>query len=68
MIINATRYPDTLLYKVLGSCNGYAATDLNNFQGTQTVGQAAKTNVKYATLDNEGGTGRYFKVEGENAW
>jgi hypothetical protein len=56
------------LYKVLGSCNGYAATDLNNFQGTQTVGQAAKTNVKYATLDNEGGTGRYFKVEGENAW
>jgi hypothetical protein len=40
---------------------------LNNFQGTQTVEQAAKTIIKYATL-KEGSTGKYFKAEGENAW
>jgi NAD(P)-dependent dehydrogenase (short-subunit alcohol dehydrogenase family) len=47
---------------------GYTATDLNQFNGTQTVEQAAKTIVKYATLDSDGPTGKYFKEEGELAW
>ncbi len=55
-------------FKINAVAPGYTATDLNNFHGTQTVGQAAKIIVKYATLDNDGGTGKYFKDEGENAW
>ena len=47
---------------------GYTATDLNQFKGTQTAEQAAKVIVKYATLDNNGPTGKYFNKEGEMAW
>lgn len=55
-------------FKINSVAPGYTATDLNNFQGTQTVAQAAKTVVTYATLDNDGATGKYFKEGGENAW
>ncbi len=55
-------------FKINSVAPGYTATDLNNFQGTQTVEQAAKTIVKYATVDNIGETGKYFKAEGENDW
>ena len=47
---------------------GYTATDLNQFKGAQTVEQAAKVIVKYATLESDGATGKYFKEEGELAW
>ena len=47
---------------------GFTATDLNQFKGTQTVEQAAKAIVKYATLDNDGATGKYFNKEGEIPW
>ena len=47
---------------------GYTATDLNQFKGTQTTEQAAKTIVKYATLDNDGPSGKYFKKDSELAW
>lgn len=55
-------------FKINSVAPGYTATDLNNFQGTQTVEQAAKTIVKYATIGNDGETGKYFKEGGENAW
>ena len=55
-------------FKINAIAPGYTATDLNNFQGTQTVEQAARTIVKYATVDNDGSTGKYFKDEGEYAW
>ncbi len=42
---------------------GYTATDLNQFKGTQTVEQGAKSIVKYATLDNDGVTGKFFREE-----
>lgn len=42
---------------------GYTATDLNQFKGTQTPEQAAKPIVKYATLDHDGPTGKFFKEE-----
>ena len=42
---------------------GYTATDLNQHRGTQTVEQGAKFIVKYATLEEDGVTGRFFKEE-----
>ena len=47
---------------------GYTATDLNNFEGLQTPEQAAKNIVKYATIDNQGATGKYFNKQGEMNW
>ena len=42
---------------------GYTATDLNGHRGTQTVEEAARRVVKYATIGNDGPTGGYFKDE-----
>ena len=42
---------------------GYTATDLNGQKGTQTVEEAARRIVKYATLGSDGPTGGYFKDE-----
>lgn len=42
---------------------GYTATDLNQFKGTQTVEEGAKLIVKYAALDNDGVTGKFFREE-----
>lgn len=55
-------------FKINSVAPGYTATDLNEFKGTQTVEQAARIIVKYATLDNNGPTGKYFNKEGEIAW
>jgi len=55
-------------FKINSVTPGYTATDLNQFKGTQTVEKAAKVIVKYATLDNDGPTGKYFKEAGEVDW
>lgn len=55
-------------FKVNCVCPGFTATDFNNHQGTKTVEQAAKVIVKYATLDQEGATGKFFSDAGETAW
>lgn len=55
-------------FKINSVAPGYTATDLNQFKGTQTVEQAAETIIKYATLDNDGPSGKYFNKEGEIAW
>ena len=47
---------------------GRTATDFNNFKGEKTVKQAAGVIVKYATLDKDGATGKFFCEEGETAW
>jgi NAD(P)-dependent dehydrogenase (short-subunit alcohol dehydrogenase family) len=47
---------------------GYTATSLNQFQGTQTVEEAIGVIIKYATISNEGPTGKFFSKEGEFAW
>ncbi len=47
---------------------GYTATDLNNFQGVQKVEQAAKKIIKYATLGEDGASGKFFKDDAEDAW
>ena len=55
-------------FKINSVTPGYTATDLNQFKGTGTVDKAAKVIVKYATLDNDGPTGKFFKEEGEVDW
>ena len=50
-------------FKINSVSPGYTATDLNQFQGMQTVEEGAKFIVKYATLDNDGVTGKFFKEE-----
>jgi NAD(P)-dependent dehydrogenase (short-subunit alcohol dehydrogenase family) len=51
-------------FKINSVSPGYTATDLNQYQGTQTVEQGAKSIVKYATIDNNGPTGEFFREEG----
>jgi NAD(P)-dependent dehydrogenase (short-subunit alcohol dehydrogenase family) len=55
-------------FKVNCVCPGFTATDFNNHQGTKTVEQGAKAVVKYATLDKDEATGKFFSEEGEIAW
>jgi len=50
-------------FKIISVSPGYTATDLNQFKGIQTVEQGAKSIVKYATLENDGATGKFFKEE-----
>ncbi|OQP63747.1 neomenthol dehydrogenase [Niastella vici] len=47
---------------------GYTATNLNQYQGTQTPEQAVGIIVKYATVSNDAPTGKFFWKEGEFAW
>jgi NAD(P)-dependent dehydrogenase (short-subunit alcohol dehydrogenase family) len=55
-------------FKVNCVCPGFTATDFNNHQGTKTVEQGASAIVKYATLDKDEATGKFFNEEGEIAW
>ena len=56
-------------FKINSVSPGYTATDLNKFKGTQTVEEGAKPIVKYATLENDGPTGKFFyQEEGEIPW
>lgn len=54
--------------KVNAACPGYTATDLNNFQGTRTVQQAAREPVRLALLDVNGPTGKYSNEDGPLPW
>jgi NAD(P)-dependent dehydrogenase (short-subunit alcohol dehydrogenase family) len=47
---------------------GYTATNLNQYQGTQTVEEAVGIIVKYATIGSDAPTGKFFWKEGEFAW
>lgn len=55
-------------FKVNSVNPGFTATDLNGFTGVQTVEYAAKVIVKYAVLDQDGPTGKFFSLEEELAW
>ena len=54
--------------KVNAVCPGYTATDLNGFQGTRTVEQAARAPVRLALLGPDGPTGTYSDDEGVIPW
>lgn len=54
--------------KVNAVCPGFTATDLNNFQGTQTVEEGAREPVRVALLGAEGPTGTFTSHEGPMPW
>jgi NAD(P)-dependent dehydrogenase (short-subunit alcohol dehydrogenase family) len=54
--------------KVNAACPGFTATDLNNFEGTRTVQQAAREPVRLALLDANGPTGTYSSEDGPLPW
>ncbi|MBN9687441.1 MULTISPECIES: SDR family oxidoreductase [unclassified Corallococcus] len=54
--------------KVNAVCPGYTATDLNNFEGTRTVEQAARAPVRLALLGPDGPTGTYSDDQGVIPW
>ena len=56
-------------FKVNAVSPGYTATDLNQFRGQETVGEAAAYLVQYALLDEGGPTAGFFaKGEGTLPW
>ncbi|AMR28515.1 short-chain dehydrogenase [Hymenobacter psoromatis] len=50
-------------FKVNAVCPGYTKTDFTGHQGTSTVEEAGQRIVKYALLDPDGPTGKYFSEE-----
>lgn len=54
--------------KVNAVCPGFTSTDLNNFEGTQTVEQAARQPVHLALLGPDGPTGTFSTTSGVMPW
>jgi NAD(P)-dependent dehydrogenase (short-subunit alcohol dehydrogenase family) len=60
-------------FKINAVCPGYTKTDFNGNRGPGTVKDAGKRIVKYALIDNDGPTGKFFSEEnnpetGEIPW
>jgi NAD(P)-dependent dehydrogenase (short-subunit alcohol dehydrogenase family) len=53
-------------FKINAVDPGFTATDFNSHRGTGSIPDAAKIIVKYATLDANGPTGKYFSSDIEN--
>jgi NAD(P)-dependent dehydrogenase (short-subunit alcohol dehydrogenase family) len=54
--------------KVNAACPGFTGTDLNSFEGTRTVQQAAREPVRLALLDSNGPTGTFSNEDGPLPW
>lgn len=54
-------------FKVNAVCPGFTKTDFNGHRGTGTVEDAGKRVVKYALIDNDGPTGKFFSEENNPA-
>lgn len=54
--------------KVNAACPGFTATALNNFEGTQTVEQAAREPVRLALLGADGPSGTFSSASGPIPW
>lgn len=54
--------------KINAACPGFTATDLNNFEGAQTVEQAAREPVRLALLGANGPTGTFSSASGPIPW
>jgi NAD(P)-dependent dehydrogenase (short-subunit alcohol dehydrogenase family) len=50
--------------KVNAACPGFTATDLNNFEGTRTLEQAAREAVRLSLVDANGPTGTFSDENG----
>lgn len=55
-------------FKVNSVNPGYTATEFNNYKGKKPVAQGAAVIVKYATLDQDGPTGKFISEEGNTPW
>jgi len=60
-------------FKVNAVCPGYTKTDFNGHRGTGTLEGAGKRIIKYALIDKDGPTGKFFSEEnnpetGEIPW
>ena len=60
-------------FKVNAICPGYTKTDFNGHRGTGALEDAGKRILKYALIDNDGPTGKFFSEEnnpttGEIPW
>lgn len=55
-------------FKVNSVNPGYTATDFNHHNGTRTVEFASEIIVKYAIIDENGPTGKFFSEDGETSW
>lgn len=55
-------------WKVNTVCPGYTATNLNAFDGYQSVQQGAVVVVEKATLGKDGPTATFSDMHGELAW
>lgn len=55
-------------FKINSVNPGATATDLNNHRGERSPAVSAKIIVKYATIDNDGPSGKFLTEEGELPW
>jgi len=55
-------------FKVASVCPGYTATDLNSFTAPGKVEDAAATIAKYAMLDADAPSGKFYNAAGELPW
>jgi len=60
-------------FKINAVCPGYTKTDFNGHRGTGTLEVAGKRIIKYALIDKDGPTGKFFSEEnnpetGEVPW
>jgi len=60
-------------FKINAVCPGYTKTDFNGHRGPGSIEDAGKRIVKYALIDKEGATGKFFSEEnnpetGEIPW
>lgn len=63
----AYEFKDTTI-KINSADPGFTATDLNGFQGTRTVEQAATIVVQLANLPDDGPSGGFFGEHGVVSW
>ncbi len=54
-------------FKINAVCPGYTKTDFNGHRGPGTVEDAGKRIAKYALMDNNGPTGKFFSEENNPA-
>ena len=71
-VVLAYELKDTA-FKVNAVCPGYTKTDFNGHRGTGTLEDAGKRIIKYALIDKDGPTGKFFSEEnnpetGEIPW
>jgi len=54
-------------FRINAVCPGFTKTDFNGHRGTGTVEDAGKRVIKYALIDNDGPTGKFFSEENNPA-